>query len=87
MDPAAEAVSLVQTSRHSFSKEEGYRRRGCLRFQCRRTKKTVKIMDTFGILGFIFGMMGLIFGLSATRQAAELKEEIEKLKSQVGPKS
>jgi hypothetical protein len=43
-------------------------------------------MDALGILGFIFGMMGFIFGMSAKRQASELQEEIEKLKSQVGLK-
>ena len=46
-------------------------------------------MDTFGIFGFIFGitgMMGFIFSQNVMGQVAELKKEVEKLKSQVGPK-
>lgn len=41
-------------------------------------------MDAISILGFIFGMMGFILALSATRQTSELREEVEKMKSQVG---
>lgn len=44
-------------------------------------------MDTFGYLGFIFGMMGFIFSISVMVQVKELKQEVEKLKSQAGPKS
>jgi hypothetical protein len=43
-------------------------------------------MDAFSILGFTFGMMGMIWGMAATRQVSELKDEVEKLKSQVGPR-
>jgi hypothetical protein len=45
-------------------------------------------MDTFGILGFTFGtfgFMGFIFSLVVMGQVLELKEEVEKLKLQVGP--
>ena len=43
-------------------------------------------MDTFGIFGFIFGIMGFIFSMNVMGQVAEMKKEIEKLKSQVIPK-
>jgi hypothetical protein len=43
-------------------------------------------MDALGTLGFIFGIMGMIFGMGAIHQVSELKEEVEKLKSQAGPK-
>jgi hypothetical protein len=52
-----------------------------------RKKGENKPMDIFGILGFIFGMMGFIFSMTVMGQVSELKKEVEKLKSQLGPKS
>jgi hypothetical protein len=43
-------------------------------------------MEAFAIIGFSLGALGFIFGMSAKQQAAELKVEIEKLKSHVGLK-
>jgi RNA polymerase sigma factor (sigma-70 family) len=40
-----------------------------------------------GTLGFIFGMAAITFGLSAISQVSALKKEVEKLKSQIDPKS
>jgi len=43
-------------------------------------------MDIFGMFGFTFGIMGFLFSLTVMGQVSELKKEVEKLKSQVGPK-
>jgi amino acid transporter len=40
-----------------------------------------------GTVGFIFGMAGVVYGLAAIGQVSALKKEVEKLKSQIDPKS
>jgi methylaspartate ammonia-lyase len=54
-----------------------------LKASVRRTKGENKHMDVFGMIGFTFGIMGFIFSLTVMGQVAELKKEVEKLKSQV----
>jgi hypothetical protein len=38
-------------------------------------------------VGFVFGMMGFIFAIIAMSQVSTMQKEIEKLKSQIDPKS
>ncbi|MGE4594145.1 MAG: hypothetical protein AAEF23_01340 [Gammaproteobacteria bacterium] len=40
-------------------------------------------METFATLGFLFGMFGILFSFTSLQQIAELKKELEALKSQV----
>ncbi len=50
-----------------------------------RTKGENK--NGLGAIGSTFGIMGFIYGLAALGQVSKLKKEIEKLKSQIDPKS
>ena len=41
----------------------------------------------FGMIGFIFGIVGLSLAGTAMAKVSALEKEVEKLKSQIGPKS